>query len=362
MTDVVAPALPQTRVLALTRIQRERILPVHGEIIATIGGRVDPLDVIARSPGQGRLRPVPIARYMHLSETALPKHLLKQPGDDVSAREIIASKPEVMGTLRRIYRAPGKGRIASLYGVWMTLELGGAPVELKALYRGTVVNVMPPLGVVIEAVGSLAQGVWGAGGEGYGVLRKMVESADGILTEDKIDVSARGAVLLAGAGVTEQALRRAAQEQVAGIIVGSLAPALRPVVTTLGPAVLVTEGFGERPMCKPIYELLASHHGEETSLNYCSDRAGAERPEVFIPAISAVGAPLDAQPARPLVEEQGATVRVTGGPWAGAIGKLAALAPLPQPLESGISAWGAEVELAEGKQVFVPWHNLELIG
>lgn len=362
MADVIAPVLPQTRVLPLTRIQRERMLPTHGEIFATIGSRVDPLDVIGRAPGQGRLRPVPIARYMRLSEAALPKYLLKQPGDDVTVREIIASKPEVMGSLRRIYRAPGTGRIASLYGAWMTLELGGVPVELKALYRGAVVNVMPPLGVVVEAVGALAQGVWGTGGEGYGVLRKMVESADGILTEDKIDVGARGAVLLAGAGIAEQALRRAAQEQAAGIIVGSLTPALRSVAGTLGLPVLVTEGFGERPMCMPIYELLASHHGDETALNYCSEGTALERPEVFIPAISTTGAPLDAQPAPPLAEEPGATVRITGGPRAGAIGKLAAPAPLPQSLESGISARGAEVELTDGNPVFVPWHNLELIG
>ncbi len=362
MADVAVPALPQTRVLSLTRIQRERILPMHGEINATIGSRVDPLDVIARSQGQGHLRPVPIARYMKLSDAALPKHLLKQPGDYVTAREIIASKPELMGSLRRIYRAPGTGRIASPCGAWMTLELGGGPLELKAVYRGAIANVMPPLGVVVEAMGSLAQGVWGAGGEGYGVLKKMVESADAILTEDKIDVGARGAILLAGAGITEQAFRRAAQEQAVGIILGSLAPALRPVVATLGVTVLVTEGFGERPMCKPIWELLVSHNGEETSLNYCGERTGAERPEVFIPAISTVGTPLDAQPAPPLVEQRGAALRVTGGPQAGAIGKLAASAPLPRPLESGISAWGADIELTEGKQVFVPWHNLELIG
>lgn len=362
MADMTIPALPQTRVLPLTRIQRERILPVHGEISATIGSRVDPLDVIARSPGLPRLRPVPLARYMHLIETALPHYMVKQPGEDVAARDLIASKPEVMGTLRRTYRAPAAGRIAALYGAWMTLDLSGPPVELKALYRGTVVNVMPPLGVVIEAVGSLAQGVWGAGGEAYGVLRKMVDSPDGVLAEDKIDVSARGAVLLAGAGVTEQALRRAAQEHAAGIITGGLRPALCPVARTLGVTIILTEGFGERPMCKPIFDLLASHHGEETALNYATERGTGERPEVFIPAISTVGAPVDAQTAPALSQDPGAPVRLRGGPHAGAIGKLAGVRALPQVLESGISAWGADIELADGKQIFAPWQNLELIG
>lgn len=363
MSSPVIPVLSQTRVTPLTRIRRERLLPVRGEVVAAIGSRVDPLDVVARAAGEGRLRPVPLARYMHLTEASLDKHLLKRPGESLQAREIIASKPELFGTLRRIYRAPGAGRVASLQGTWMGIELIGEPIELKALYRGVVVNVMPRLGIIVEATGLLAQGVWGGGGEGYGVLKKMVDAPDGVLTEDKIDVSARGIVMLAGAGITETALRRAAQERAAGLIVGGLAPQLQAVVQEVGLPTVMTEGFGERPMAPPIFDLLAAHNGEEASLNTSTRRRGAAmRPEVFVPVTAADKDALDAQSRAPLTGKVDARVRLLNAPHRGALGKIVRVPELPQSLPSGISAWGAEIEKSGGARVFVPWENLELIG
>jgi len=46
----------------------------------------------------------------------------------------------------------------------------------------------------------------------------------------------------------------------------------------------------------------------------------------------------------------------------GNVGKILDAPTLPQVLESGVSAWGADVELLTGSRVFVPWENLELIG
>ncbi len=357
------PSLSQTRVVPLTRIRRERLLPGGGDVVTTVGSRVDPLDVVARSEKEGHLRPIPLARYMQLSESALPKYMLKKPGDSVTAREIIASKPELLGTLRRIYRAPGAGRVASLQGTWLAIEIADPPIEVRALYRGTIANVMPGQGVVVEAMGSLAQGVWGSGGEGYGVLKKAVDTPDQVLSEDRVDVSARGAIVLAGAGVTEKALERAVQEHVAGMVVGGLDANLRAVVAKLGLAIMVTEGFGQHAMAAPIFELLASHHGEEACLNASVRmRSGTARPEVFVPAISTLGTPLEAEPLTALVAEIGAAVRILRGEHADEIGKLADVPAFPQTLESGVSVWGADIDLPGEERVFVPWPNLELIG
>lgn len=357
------PILTQTRVTPLTRIRRERVLPVPGQVTATIGSRVDPLDSIGQTAGEGHLRPVPLARYMHLAESALPNYLLKRPGDEVAAREIIASRPELFGTLQRIYRAPAAGRVVALQGDWMTIELARVPMQVKALYRGVIVNVMPRLGAVIEAFGSLVQGVWGDGGEGYGVLKKIVDAPDALIAEDKIDVTARGAILLGGAGVSEQALRRAVQERAAGLVVGGMAPELQELVATLGLPTLVTEGFGEHAMAAPIFDLLAAHDGEECCLNSATRvRGGTARPEVFVPAISPAGAAADSLPSPILTAQPGATVRITFGARKGGVGKITEIPKMPQALESGVSAWGAEIDLGGGERVFVPWQNLELIG
>jgi hypothetical protein len=323
---------------------------------------VGALDVVAKASSAGNLQPVPLARYLRTKETALEKYLLKQPGEEVADREVIASKPESFGMLRRIYRAPKAARIAAVQGAWLALDLMDRPLELRALYRGMVVSVMARQGVVIEATGAMAQGVWGVGGEGYGVLRNMADAPDAILTEDRIDVSTRGAVLLAGAGATEAAIRRAVQERVAGLIVGGLAPQLRYLVAELALPTLVTEGFGERPMCAPIFDLLIAHAGEETVVNAPSHPHSAIRPEAFIPILATGSMSEAVAPPPTLVAQVEATVRVISGAQLGQIGKIAEIPALPRTLESGVVAWGAEILFDAGEHLFVPWENLELIG
>lgn len=358
MPDATIPALSQTRVLPFARVRRERLLPARGIVMVTPGSRVGALDVIAKVTSATKLRPVPVARYVRAKDT-LEKYLLKQVGEDFAEREVIVSKPEWFGLLRRSYRAPGAGRLAAVRGAWLVLDLADTDVELRALYRGTVINVMARQGVVIEATGALAQGVWGTG-EGYGVLRRMVEQPDGIVTEEQIDVSARGTIIIAGAGITEGALRRAAQERVAGVITGGLAPRLRHLVIELQMPTLVTEGFGACTMSAPIFDLLNSHLGEEAIINAPTTPAASLRPEVFIPILAGTETRVAAPPPT-LFAQIGATVRVIGGTRRGQIGTIAEIVTLPRLLESGVQARGAEV-IFGSERAFVPWENLELIG
>jgi hypothetical protein len=351
--------LAQARILPLARIRRERALGARGEVLVVMGARVGALDIVARSDTLGHIRPVPLARYLRVPETAVSKYMRKQPGDDVQSRDIIASKPELFGTLQRVYRAPGAGRIAALNGSWLTLDLAETPFELKALYRGSVVNVMPHLGIVVEAVGAVVQGVWGAGGVGYGVLKKIIDSPDVILVEDKIDVVSRGAILVAG-GATEEAIRRAAREHISGLILGGLAPELRELVTSLKLPTLVTDGLGECAISAPVWELLLSHDGEEASINTAPAGRTTARAEVFIP-VMAPGGTGAALPPPTLVAQVGARVRVIKASVYDGIGKIVQAPQAPRVLESGISVWGAEVELNTGDRIFVPWENLELI-
>ncbi len=361
MTSVFIPALAQTRVVNLARIRRERMLPVRGAVVVSMGARVGALDIIAKTNALGHVRPVPLARYIRTTEAQMPNYLLKKPGEDVLAREVIASKPELFGTLKRIYRAPSGGRITAVQGAWLAIELADDPFELKALYRGSVTNVMPRMGAVIEATGALVQGLWGGGGEGYGILKKMTDAPDSVLTDDKIDMNARGAVLIAGAGVTEATIRRAAQERAAGLIVGGLAPDLRALVKELALPTLVTENLGEHKISAPIFDLLSQHIGDETVINAPSVVKNGMRPEIFIPMLVAANSNTTITPPPTLVAEVGATVRIVNGAYAGEIGKLADTPSSPRTLDSGMLAWGAEIDLSEA-HVFVPWDNLELIG
>src|SRR5512135_867180 len=148
------PSLPETRVAPFTRIRRERRLPVRGEVSATIGSKLDPLDSIARAVPPRARRALSLTRVLGVRETEVPRRLLKQIGDSVEAREIIISKPINFGLQQLVYRAPAAGQIVAIKGSWMVLDLDGTPVDLKTLYRGTVVSVMPRLGAVVESQGA----------------------------------------------------------------------------------------------------------------------------------------------------------------------------------------------------------------
>jgi len=316
-------------------------------------------EIVARTDAVDRLRPIPLARYMRLREDALRKHMEKLPGEYIQAREIIASTPVYLGTLRRIYRAPGDGRLASLQGTWVTLDLAAEPFQLRALYRGTVTRILPHRGVVIETVGALLQCAWGIG-EGSGPLKVMVDSPNSLLLEERMDSSVHGAVLLAGNGATNAALRRAAEEHAAGLIVGSLRAGQKELVMARKVPTLVTEGFGERAMSAHTYQLLASHAGDEVVLDAALAFSTAP-PEVFIPAKVTAGGAILGLPPPPLTIQLGARVRIIAEPHAGAIGKISAFVSAPQVLENGVSARGAEIELNSNERVFVPWENFELV-
>jgi hypothetical protein len=359
VVNVIAPIVAPRRLLPLTRIERKRFLPFMGDVVVNEGTQVDGLDSVARASSLGQLSPIPLARYLHVKESAIKRHVLKHPGEFIQAQEIIASKPEYLGTLQRIYRAPNSGRIASFEGTWMTLDFSDKPFSLQALYRGTIKRVVPGRGVFIETVGALAQCAWGAG-EAYGVLKTVVDAPSTMLMENMIDLTARGAVLLAGKGISDAAIRRAVKEHVAGLIVGGLHPQQKEMITSLKLPTLVTEGFGELTMSESVFQLLSSHEGEEVTLNG-SVRPSEMRPEAFVPSKSVSIEGSETVVPAPLTARLGARVKMIAEPYLGAVGKLAAIIPSAQILEHGLLARVAEVEFDSGERALVPWENLELI-
>jgi len=75
----------------ISLVQKMRILPLPGEVLVSVGDRVEPDSRIAKIS----LRPgipwvVPVARLIGVQDTELSKCMLKKVGDEVKVREIIA--------------------------------------------------------------------------------------------------------------------------------------------------------------------------------------------------------------------------------------------------------------------------------
>jgi hypothetical protein len=362
------PSLPETRIANFVRIRRERRLPIPGEVSGAVGMRIGAQDVLARAYPPKLRRALSLTRVIGVREADVPKRLLKQVGDPVEAREIIIAKPISLGIQRLVYRAPEAGQITAIQGSWMILDVYGAPYDVPALYRGTIVNVTPRQGGIVEAQGALVQGAWGSGKENVGVIKWFGKTPDAVLESDALEADARGSILAAGGGITAAALRRANELQAAGIVVGSLAPELRGIALAGRVPVLVTDGFGSGAMSAPIAEILSALNGQEAAINarYQPRGPAAVRPELFVPLVISRMQQSDksAEAGRPVVAP-GARVRGLGEPNLGRVGVLPDDFILKWiPTEAGAQLPGVDVEWndAPGEREPVPWTNLELVG
>jgi len=350
-----------TQVTSLTVIKRERLLPVRGEVLTSMGARVEPIDVVARASLGGDLHVVDVGKSLSVKSENLDKYLLKAVGDTVEEGEAIAAKGGGLIPLRRVCRSPVAGRIVAIGSGRVVLESRAKTFELHAHFRGTVVSVMPSLGVVIKTVGALVQGVWGAGGEAQGVLKMLAEDPTEKLVAEAIDIGCHGSIIVGGSSVDEEALEQAEQTQVRGIVVGSIGADWGERASDLPFPVIATEGMGQVPMASVVFELLRSNAGREASISGVTRlRWGTVRPEIIIPLQRRGATPPPQQLGGAL--EIGAQVRVIRQPYLGSVGQVVNLPSQPRVVNSGAKLRGAEVELEGKERVFVPYANLELIG
>jgi hypothetical protein len=349
-----------TRVMPLATIRRERILPAAGEVLVGAGARVEPMNIVARAEVPGRYYILNVAQTLGVSTEAADKYVRVRPGQPVRAGQLVAGRRTNLGMVPRKVNAPQDGVVAAVGGGRVLLESVGEPIEVRAGLPGTVSNVLLKMGVLIETVGALIQGVWGSGGESFGVLKVLVEQPDQPLRARSIDVACHGAVLVGGSMMDRTALQQALELQVRGIVIGSLDPTLIEMAQGVPFPIVVTEGLGRAPMAFPIFHLLHTNNGREATISgRTQPRWGAIRPEIVIPLPIGSASP-PPPPGAPLAA--GVQVRVIRGPAIGAVGTVRYLPAHPLALETGAKVWGAVVALEKGEDQFVPFFNLELLG
>lgn len=348
---------PVSHILPLTTIERERALPISGEVVVKLNQKVSPTDVIAEATWARDHVLIDVARNLSISPNAADRLLRVKEGDKVSeGAEIAISK----GIIPRTIHAPRSGRVVAAGGGQVLMETGQTTVELKAGLPGIIVQIVPYRGAIIRTVGALIQGIWGNGRIDTGVLLNLTEKPDDILIASRLDVSLRGSVILAGLLRDVETLRAAAEVPVRGLILSSISPALLPAAQQMRFPIVAIDGFGQVPMNSAAYKLLTSSVKRDATINAeVFNRYTGTRPEVIIPL------PVSQEPSPPNdVEtlEVGQTVRLRRAPHAGAIGTLANLSSGLVTLPSGLRAPAAEIKLENGEQILVPLVNLEIVG
>jgi len=345
-----------THILPLTTLRRSRTLPARGRVLVRTGQKVNASDVIAeaRLGGQHILLDVRRAFGVSRSDEA-DKLIQRRAGEKVQKDDIVA---EMSGVFRKILRSPADGEIVAAYGGQVLIEIQNTTFKLKAGIAGVVTEIVPDYGAVIEGSGALIQGVWGNNHVEQGLLWVLARSPEEELTRARLDVSMRGAIVLAGTCADAESIKIAADLPLRGLILASMTPELIPVANSVSMPVLVIDGFGRLPMNSAAYRLLSTNEKRSTCVNAAAwNQLSGERPEIFIPL------PAEGQPLAEMVEfTPGQTVRVHAPPYANLVGTLEQVRPGLTTLDNGLRAPVADVRLENNELVAVPLANLDVLG
>jgi hypothetical protein len=366
---------PGLRVTALAAFRKERILPLKGEVLVKKGDLVTAEQIVARTELPGNVHSVNVANMLSVLPDEVPGKMEKKDGAPVEVDEPIARSSSLFGLIKSVAKSPIKGFVESVSEVTgqVLLREPPIPVEVDAYVDGEVVEVRPEEGVVVETHGSLIQGIFGIGGEAFGVIEMVADDPDEVLDGSSIGPQHEGKIIVGGSLVTSAALEKAISCGVMGVVAGGIDDAtikeflgydIGVAITgneDKGVTVVVTEGFGKIHMAHGTFDLLKSRAGRKASMNGATQiRAGVIRPEVVVPLQErAQGGPAAAVVAGGLAP--GTRVRIIREPHFGALGTVSDLPAQLQKMPSEAMVRVLNVQLEEGGSHMLPRANVEII-
>jgi len=348
---------PVVQISSITKIRRHRELPVPGKVIVRQGQKVEALDIIAETVLSPEHIMLDIARSLNVSIEKADTLIQRAAGETINKDDLIAGP---VGFTKRVVRAPRSGRIVVAGDGLVLLQVDSTPFEIHAGIPGTVTNLIPERGAVVEAAGALIQGIWGNGQIEFGLMQSKLEAPDDQFTTDHLDVSLRGSIILGGYCSDPKVFQKASDIPLRGLILTRMDSALIPFAQKSRIPILVIEGFGYHPLSAIGYNVLTTNDGREISLNAEPlDHYKGIRPEIFIP-LDVSSEPEDVSLA---VEDfaPGHKVRIVRAPHTGKTGTIETLSHEPIHFPSGLSALGAGIILSNNERATVPLANLEKV-
>ncbi len=368
--------IPGLKVTEFELVQKQRILPLKGEITVSVGDKVEPETTVARTFLPGSVETKNIAGILSVDPEDIELYLLKKVGETFEKGEVIAQNKGLFGLFKTQIKSSFKGTLESVSKITGQAVLRSEPVplEIKAYIPGVVKEIYPEEGVLIETWASFIQGIFGIGGERFGRVKFLAESPDSVLDEDKIDESCKDNILIGGGMVTANAIKKAESVGAKGIVTGGIEAldVAEYLGYDIGVAItgsedidltmVVTEGFGHIPMAQKTFELLKKYDGKYASINGATQiRAGVIRPEIVIKQDEPPSEIKEKAMAEMKGIEIGSLVRVIRVPYFGKIGKIVGLPAELKQLESETFARVCEIEFSDGTRATVPRANLEML-
>ncbi|MCC6148111.1 MAG: hypothetical protein IT308_11150 [Anaerolineaceae bacterium] len=344
-----------THMQPLTTIRRARMLPVRGQVHVRKHQKISAADIVASGYAGNEHLLLDVRRILNIRKAEQLEGALQcKPGDRIQKDDALA---ESGGMFRRVLRSPVEGQIVTITAAGILIEIQNQLLEVFAGIAGTVIEVIPERGAILEAEGALLQGVWGNGKANQGMLLAATLSPEEALGRETLNMSMRGAVLLGGRCEDADALKIGADLPLRGLILGSMTADLVATAQSVNYPVIVLDGFGTFPMNAQGYKILVNNEKRDACLNASPwDPFTGEKPEVVIPLPASGEATAEVGEWRP-----GKVARITTMPLLGKIGVVVDVPSAAQTLPNGIRTSTALVRLENNEQIFVPLANLDML-
>ncbi len=366
---------PGLKVLHHAKVEKNRRLPIKGKITKQVGDLLKPGDVVATTDLPGNVQMLKVANVLNIGPADVPNVMLVKKGDKVEKGQMIAETEGLFGFFKSDVKSPIDGTVESISDVTGQVVLREAPipVEVDAYMSGTVKEIIPDEGVIVETDAAFIQGIFGIGGESRGTMKILVDNREQELTIDLLNESHKGKIVVGGSFVNLETYKKALSLQIAGIVVGGfnyydleeiLGYTLGVAITgseDLVTSLIVTEGFGNIRMGSRTFDLLNKENGKFVSINGATQiRAGVIRPEIVIPLQKSEIPETSVYQSDDRGISEGSLVRIIRAPYFGKMGEVVSLPPELQQMESETMVRVAEVKIDSGI-LNIPRANLEMV-
>jgi len=340
-----------------------------------VGDEVEPRTPVARALLPGVLQTIKLAEKLGVEPRDVKSFFRLAEGDSVESGQVVAETKGFFGLFKSSVASEWGGVVESISDITgnILVREPPTPVEVAAYVKGSIAEVLEGEGATVETRGAMIQGIFGIGGETAGEIRVVAASHDQVLHADNIHAEDKGKVLVGGSGMTYDAMAKAAEIGIAGLVAGGIKDEdlvrflgydIGVAITgqeSVGVTLMVTEGFGFLSMAQRTFELFGSLGGRQASMNGATQiRAGVIRPEVIVPlevvsekaSVAASGGELTI----------GTPIRVIREPYFGELAVVSELPPTLQVVESGAHVRVLRAKLSNGEEVLIPRANVEIIG
>lgn len=356
-------------------VQKTRQLPLKGKVHLKEGDKVSPDSIVASTHIPGNVQMVNVAQLLNIEPDTVSEAVKVKIDEPIIKGQIIAENNGIFGLFKSNIKSPIDGSLANISDVTGQIILSEPPIPIavNAYTSGTVIQILPEEGLIVETAAALVQGILGIGGESHGIIEVVVSDPSEELTENLIKDSHKGKIIIGGSFISIEAFHKAQEVGVAAIVVGGfnytdlstiLGYPLGVAITgseELNTSLIITEGFGRITMASRTFALLNSHEGSFAAVNGATQiRAGVIRPEVLIPLEGDQG-DISKIDDTDMAITDGTVVRVIRAPRFGEVGKVVGLPSPLTKMQSETMVRVAEIEFKDGQVETIPRANLEII-